>query len=147
MADENIDVIRRWFEQGWNEGREEVIGELFADDGIAHGLGEAGVDVIGPEAYLPFYHRLRGAFPNIRITIEDWISEGERIALRWTATMTHQGNDIGPEATGRDASVTGMTFCTIRDGKIVHAWNNWDIAGLMQQIAPPEAQAACHILE
>jgi steroid delta-isomerase-like uncharacterized protein len=147
MADENIAVMRRWFEQGWNEGREEIISELFAEDGIAHGLGEAGIDVRGPADYLPFYHRLRGAFPNIRITIEDWISEGEKIALRWTVSVTHTGDDLGIAATGRDATATGMTFCIIRDGKIVHAWNNWDAAGLIEQLATPEERAACHILE
>ena len=54
--------------------------------------------------------------------------------VRWTATMTHKGDELGFAATGSPATVTGMSVVRIAGGKIVEAWNNWDLMGLMQQI-------------
>lgn len=53
MSDENVALTYRWFEEVWNKGRAEAIDEMFAADGIAHGLGEAGVDVEGPHRRRP----------------------------------------------------------------------------------------------
>jgi steroid delta-isomerase-like uncharacterized protein len=128
------DVVRRWFEEVWNQGRFETIDELYAADGIAHGLGEPGADVRGPAGFRPFAERFRSAFPDIRITVVDTIAEGEKIATRWTATLTHTGDQLGVPATGKQATVDGMTIAYVRDGQIVESWNNWDIAGLMRQL-------------
>jgi len=140
MSKENIALIHRWFEEVWNKGRAEAIEEMFAADGIAYGLGEAGIDVHGPAVFKPFFERLRGAFPELKITIEDALAEGDKVAARWSARMIHRGDHLGIAATGRKVAVTGMSIVRIRDGKIVEAWNNWDMLGLMQQIgaiAPP----------
>ncbi len=134
MLDANVALIYRWFEEVWNQGREEAIDEMFAVDGIAHGLGEAGVDVVGPAGYKPFFEKLRGAFPEFELTIEDTIAAGDKVAARWTVRVVHRGDHLGIPATGNEATVSGMSIIRIGDGKIVEAWNNWDILGLMQQI-------------
>ena len=89
---------------------------------------------IGPEGFRPDYDRLRGAFPDIRFTIEEIISERDIVALRWTARMTHRGDHLGMPATNKPLTVTGMGFARVRDGKVVEAWNNWDMMGLMHGI-------------
>ena len=49
MSDETKSILHRWFEEVWNKGREEAIDELFAEDGIAHGLAdEQGEALRGP---------------------------------------------------------------------------------------------------
>ena len=64
MSEENKALIRRWFEEVWNKGREEAIDEMFAEDGIAHGLAdESGEDMRGPTDYKPFFRKFREAFP------------------------------------------------------------------------------------
>jgi steroid delta-isomerase-like uncharacterized protein len=133
-AENNKAVVQRWFEEVWNQGRAESIDALFAEDGVSHGLGEAGVEVRGPAAFKPFLERLRGAFPDIHFTVEDTLAEGDRVAARWRAEMTHRGDHLGLPASGRQAEVTGMSIVRIADGKIVEGWNNWDMMGLMQQI-------------
>ena len=134
MSNENVALIYRWFEEVWNKGRAEAIDEMFAADGIAHGLGEAGIDVQGPAGFKPFFEKLRGAFPEFEVTIEDTIAEADQVAARWTARLTHKGDQLGIPATGRQATVSGMSIVRISNGQIVEAWNNWDIMGLMQQI-------------
>lgn len=141
MSAENIRVMQRWFDEVWNNGSMEAIDELFAADGIAYGLGEAGKDVRGAQGFKPFVQRIRGAFPDIHITVDDNISEGDKVATRFTATMTHTGDDLGFPATGRRVTVSGISYARIANGQIVEGWNNWDIYGMMQQLeaAPQKA--------
>ncbi len=134
MSAENIQVVQRWFDEVWNNGNIEAIDELFAADGVAYGLGEAGKDVRGAQGFKPFVQRIRGAFPDIHITVNDTISEGDKIAARFSATMTHTGDDLGFPATGKQVTVSGMSFTRIANGQIVEGWNNWDIYGMMQQL-------------
>jgi steroid delta-isomerase-like uncharacterized protein len=139
MAVEDIQLVKRWFDEVWNNGNLDAIDELLATDAIGHGLGEAGKNVIGPEAFKPFVQRLRGAFPDMHISVDDTISEGDKIAARFTATMTHQGDDLGMPATGKHVTVSGICFTRISNGQIVEGWNCWDIYGMMQQLEAPSA--------
>lgn len=129
-----ITFMHRWFDEVWNKGNPAAIDEMMAAGAIVHGLGEAGRSTTGPEAFKPFQARLRGAFPDIQVTIEDTIEEGDLIASRWTARMTHTGDDLGVPATGRQVTVSGMSIGRVRDGKLVEGWNNWDTMALMEQI-------------
>ena len=138
----NAQLARRWFEEVWNQKREAAIDELLAADGIAYGLGEAGRELPGPEAFRQFWRKMIGAFPDIHINIEDAISEGDRTALRFSFTGTHRGDQLGIPPTGRQIRVTGMSFTRWRNGQIAEGWNEFDVAALMQQInAPPHASA------
>ncbi|HEX8845046.1 MAG TPA: ester cyclase [Pyrinomonadaceae bacterium] len=134
MSKENVALIHRWFEEVWNKGRAEAIDEMFAEDGIAHGLGSEGETLQGPAGFRPFFENFRGAFPDIRVTIEDTVAEGDKLAARWVGRMTHRGDHLGVPASGQAAEITGMCIVRIRDGQIVEAWNNFDMMGLMQQI-------------
>ena len=134
MSRENVALIHRWFEEVWNKGRVEAIDEMFAEDGIAHGLGSEGEKLVGPAGFKPFFEQFRGAFPDIQVVIKDTISEGDKVAARWVGKMTHQGDHLGFDASGQSAEITGMSIVRIRDGKIVEGWNNFDMMGLMQQI-------------
>ena len=65
MSEENKALVQRWFEEVWNKGRAEAVVEMFASDGIAHGLSDdAGSPLRGPEAFKEFHARFRGAFPD-----------------------------------------------------------------------------------
>src|SRR5215467_11327377 len=94
------ELIRRWFGEVWNEGKEELIDELMAPDCVAHGLGHGARDLVGTEGFKEFYTRFRGAFPDTVITVEDALSEGDRVAARWVATGTHQGEHLGLAESG-----------------------------------------------
>lgn len=134
MRAESVQFVETWFEEVWRKGRPEAIDAMVADDAVMHGLGEADSDVRGAAGFKPFVERMRGAFPDVDIRPVQMIEEGDLIATRWVATMTHQGDQLGVRATGRRISLTGMTIVRLRDGKIVEAWNNYDQLSLMQQI-------------
>jgi steroid delta-isomerase-like uncharacterized protein len=133
----NTDVIRRWFEEVWNQGREASIDELMTADAIAHGLAAPAEAHVGPAAFKPFWQQLRAAFPDIRFTIDDAIEQGDRAAARWTARMTHQGDHLGVPATQKSLTITGMVFVRIADGKIAEGWNNWDQLAMTRELGLP----------
>jgi len=135
MSEENKALIRRWFEEVWNEGREEAIDEMFAADGVAHGLAdEGGEELRGPAGYKPFFRRFREAFPDIRVTVEDCVCEGDRAAARCSVRATHGGDALGVAATNSPVEFEGLVIVRVRDGKIVEAWNQFDFARLNRQI-------------
>jgi steroid delta-isomerase-like uncharacterized protein len=135
MSDVNKALIRRWFEEVWNKGREEAIDEMFAEDGIAHGLAdESGEPLRGATGYKPFFRKFRTAFPDIEVVVEDTVTEGDKVAARCTVRGKHQSDSLGFAATHRPMEITGITIVRVRDGKIVEAWNNFDFMSMFKQL-------------
>ena len=131
MSAENKALVRRWFEEVWNKGRVDAIGEMIADHSVVHGLGD---DLRGPEQFKPFHTAFRSAFPDIHIALDEIIAEGDRVAARWTATGTHQGDGLGFPATGRKMRITGMAFLQVEGSRFVSGWNCFDQLGMLQQL-------------
>ena len=135
MSEENTALIRRWFEEVWNKGREEAIDELFAAEGIAHGLAdEAGNALRGPQDFKPFFRKFRSAFPEIEVVVEDTVAEGDKVAARCVVRGKHQSDSLGFAATGQSTEFTGITIVRIENGKIVEAWNNFDFMTMYKQL-------------
>ena len=126
-------IIRRWFDEVWNQGRMDAIDEMASADVIGHGQGQHGVD-IGMKEIRPFVKALREAFPDMKISIHATIEQGEYVVARWSANMTHRAAFLGIPATGKKVNVTGTTTVRILNGKIVEGWDNWDQLVLLVQI-------------
>ena len=128
-------LSRRWFDEVWNNRRKSAIPELSHPHARVFGLAEPGRSIdIGD--FLPFYERFLAAFPDIHIQVEDVIVEGDQSALRCHATGTHTGDAMGVPPTGKKVLFTAMIWTRWKDGKIIEGWNEVDMWGLMQQIAP-----------
>jgi steroid delta-isomerase-like uncharacterized protein len=131
---ENVELLRRWFKEVWNEGKAETISELMAPDAVAIGQLEDGTVLRGPAEFAAFAERIHGAFPDINVWVEDAFGAEDKVALRWSATMTHRGDHLGMPATGKRVCITGMTIVRMVDGKIVEGWDNWDQLAMLEQI-------------
>ena len=128
-------VMHRWFEEVWNKGSEEAIDEMFAEQGIAHGLvDENGQELRGPEGFKPFFRKFRDALSGIQVVIEECICEGDKASARCTVRARHTGHGLGVAPTDKPVEITGLCMIRVKDGKIVEAWNNFDFASLNQQI-------------
>jgi len=135
MSEENKALVRRWFEEVWNKGRSDAIDEMFAADGIAHGLSDdVGNPLKGPAGFKPFHEIFRGAFPDIDVVVEETIAEGDLVAARCSVRGKHTGDHLGIAASNAPVQFTGMTMARIKDGKIVEAWNNFDFMKMNKQI-------------
>jgi steroid delta-isomerase-like uncharacterized protein len=141
-VEENIVLMRRWFKEVWNEGRVQTIYDLMAENGIGVGQDQPGVEIHGPGDFAALFDRLHGAFPDIKITVEDTFGADDRVVVRWSAKMTHTGDHLGIPATRKPVHITGITIARIENGKIVQGWDNWDQLALMQQLATDASTSA-----
>jgi predicted ester cyclase len=133
MAD-NAVLIRRWFEDVWNQGCEETIDELCAKDAVGHGQTHDGSDIVGPGPFKEFWRNFRTAFSSIHIDLHQTIEQGDMAMARWSISMTHTGAFLGIAPGGKKVRITGMSVQRFVGGKIVEAWDNWDQLGLMTQL-------------
>lgn len=131
--DENANGSRRMVEEVFGAGRYELADELVAANAIGHdpALPQAAA---GPEGVKEAARGYRAAFPDLRMTADDVLAQGDRVAVRWTARGTHRGELFGIAPTGKEATVTGITIDRWADGKIAESWTNWDTLGLLQQL-------------
>jgi steroid delta-isomerase-like uncharacterized protein len=141
-VEENVELMRRWFREVWNEGRTQTIYDLLATDAVGIGELEHSSQVRGPAEFAPFVQRLRGAFPDMNIVVEDAFGAEDKVVLRWSATMTHRGDHLGMPATGKLVRMTGITLVRIRDKQIIEGWDNWDQLGMLTQIGAYESPRA-----
>ena len=133
-VEENVELMRRWFKEVWNEGRTQTIYDLLAPDAVAIGELEDGSRLRGPAEFVPFVERIRGAFPDINVVVEDAFGAEDKVVVRWSATMTHRGDHLGMPATGERVRISGMTIARIGDRQIIEGWDNWDQLGMLKQI-------------
>ncbi len=133
MSEENKALSRRVIEEIFNAGNLEVADEIVAEDHVHHdpAMPEEGH---GIEHFKEFATMYRSAFPDVRIEIEDQIAEGDKVASRWVASGTHEGELMGIEPTGNRVRVAGTTIDRIAEGQIAETWDNYDALGMMQQL-------------
>jgi steroid delta-isomerase-like uncharacterized protein len=132
-TEENKAIVRRVNDEVWSAGHLDVIDELIADDFVATVVG-APEQIRGPQGFREFVLMYRTAFPDLRITVDEQVAEGETVVTRWTATGTNEGELMGIPATGKQATTAGININRISGGKLVEGWGLFDQLGLLQQI-------------
>jgi len=130
--EENKEIIRHWIDAGVNTGDLSVADELFEPDVLAHAPeGDVrGVDA-GPKASVRL---LREALPDLELTIDDLIAEGDRVVARFVAQGSHRGEFMGIPPTGRSVSFGGMYVYRLSGGRIAEVWGSLDALGLLGQL-------------
>jgi predicted ester cyclase len=134
VESENKALIRRWFDEVWTRGRIQAIDQLRSLKATAVGLGEGDTIAHGPDPFKAFFLNLRATLPDLKVTIEDLLAEGDKVAVRYSVEGTHQGEALASPATGQKIRFTGITIARVEGGKIVQGWNNLDQLGLLTQL-------------
>jgi steroid delta-isomerase-like uncharacterized protein len=128
-------ILNRWFEEVWNDGREEAIDEMAHVDTKGRGLRNAdGKEVEGMAEFKAFYRNFRRALSEIHVEVQDVVCEGEMEVARCHVTAKHTGDGLGKPPKGKPPSFSGMTWVRVKDGKIAEAWNNYDFLTMYQQM-------------
>jgi steroid delta-isomerase-like uncharacterized protein len=141
MSDDNKAIARRFFELV-NERNLDGFADIIAPNAVDHDPYNP-VEGQGPDVARQAMEGYIKAFPDLRMTVDDQVAEGDRVATRWTGTGTHEGDLMGIQGSGKQATVTGISIDRFEDGKIVESWSNWDTLGMLQQTgAIPAPQPA-----
>jgi steroid delta-isomerase-like uncharacterized protein len=131
MADTKL-IVKRVLEEPW-KGNFDVIDEFVADTYISYDPSQPEA-IRGPEGLKANFQQYIDAFSDARITVDDQFAEGDRVATRWTARGTHSGEIAGIAATGKEVTVSGLTFTRLEGGKIVEEFTNGDTLGMLVQL-------------
>ena len=143
-TEENRAIFRRYIEEVWNQTNLEVVDEIF-DRYISH-QPDGSVLERGPEDVKRFVGEFRSAFPDLRLSIDDQIAEGDKVMIRETARGTHQGELRGMAPTGEEMEIKGIAiFRFSSQGKVVESWDSYDQLSLMRQSIEQELRAARRI--
>ena len=139
----NASGSKRLIEELFGAGKYEIADELVAPGATGHDPALP-APVVGPEGLKEAARGYREAFPDLTLTVEQAVAEGEYVASRWTSRGTHNGELFGIAATGKQATVTGISIDRWQNGKVVESWTNWDTLGLLQQLGavPTAIQSA-----
>jgi predicted ester cyclase len=130
MSDPNNKVVvRRYLEDVWNERNLEVTSQLVAAEYQAMPGAPRGPD--GAKVLVQFF---LAAFPDFVINIRDAVAEGDRVAVRYEFSGTHQGPWMGLDPTGRHVSVEGITLYRLANQQIVETFFAYDALGLLRQL-------------
>jgi steroid delta-isomerase-like uncharacterized protein len=138
-VEDNEAIIRRWIE-AYNDHDRQAEADLLAPEYVAHVPGAPG-PLVGLEAWTQFSGSFAEAFPDIRLTVEDIFSVGDKVAARVAFHGTHRGEFQGIAPTGKEVDFSSIEINRVADGKVEEHWVELDLVGLMQQLgALPEPE-------
>jgi steroid delta-isomerase-like uncharacterized protein len=133
-VEENTALARRELEEIFDaKGNLDDAEEIYAPNYISH-QPAGDEDIRGVEAMKQFAASMREAFPDLKVTIEEQIAEGDRVLTRFRTRGTHRGELWGMPPTGKEVQITNMSMSRIEGGKMVEEWPAPDRLGMMQQL-------------
>src|SRR3954451_4315939 len=137
----NEAIANRWHMELFVAGKLDVADEILAPGFAFHAPG---VDGEGVDAAKQLATAYRATFADLTVEHVDMVAAGDKVAIRWTSSSTHQGDFLGLPATGRKTQGRGIDILHMRDGKIAEVWIEWDVLGFLQQLGlwPPQAPQA-----
>jgi len=132
-TDQNKTIARRIVEEGWTKHNPMILEQLISPDAPLHDPQNPTI-VKGPQGAKSTLATYLKAFPDVKITIEREIADGDYVVQQLLLTGTNTGEFNGVPATDKKVNVTGVMTSKIKDGKVIEAWSLFDSLTLMQQL-------------
>ena len=132
IVSQNKKIAYLEIEKLWNEGDLAIADQVYAPGQILHLRGKS--YPFGPEAAKKAVASWRKAFPDFKFKIEDIVAEGDKLAIRYSFTGTHQGKFWGIDPTGKTINVTQINIIRFAEGKMIEAWEDYDEYGMRLQL-------------
>lgn len=130
-AEVNKALIRRFIDEIFGQGRTESVDELLSDDFRAHTWG---ANANGKHGLKDAIERVSKGLADARMTIEDLIAEGDRVAVRLTSEARQVGEFMGMPPSGKTYRIGEIHIFRIADGKVAEHWHEADFLGMMRQL-------------
>ena len=133
MSTEEIKaIIRRMTEEFYNQGNVESAEHFFADTYVHH--DPASPQVRDRDGLKQALRAFRAGCPDLHITTDELLAEGDTVTKRWTYHATHTGDLSGLARTGKRIAMSGLELFRLERGKIAECWLAYDNLSLMQQL-------------
>lgn len=136
-SEENKAVVRRWIE-GFNDGDVQAEADARTSSYVAHFPGRPPLDSDG---WMQATGAFVEAFPDLRLTVQDIMAEGDRVAARVAFRGTHKGPFQGLPPTNREVAFTSIEMNRMVDGKVAEHWVEIDLIGLLHQLGAIPAES------
>lgn len=140
MSEENKALMRRFFEEVFSRRNLAAADEFIDSNYVDHNPmpGQAP----GLDGFKQMMSMFFNAFPDMQVTAEDMIAEGDKVVTRMTARGTHSGEFMGVAPTGKQITIKGIDINRVAGSKMTEHWEEFDMLGLMQQLGmvPPPGQ-------
>ena len=130
MADADNRAILRQGYAALNAHDLTALGAMIAPEFVTHAFPDAR----GPEGFVQVFGMFLAAFPDLQLTVEDYVAEGDKVAARGTLTGTHRGDFMGIPATGKAINVGITEIWRFAGGKAVENWVQMDTLGMLRQL-------------
>ncbi|HTA39711.1 MAG TPA: ester cyclase [Candidatus Acidoferrales bacterium] len=141
MSDGNKAVAQRHIDEVWNKGNLDSMDETHVKDYIHHDPHDPWQRTHdpGPDAVKKLVHFYRNAFPDLCLTIDEIIAEGDVVVARFSSHATHKQQFGNIKPTNKTVKITGVFWWRFADGKIIEGRSYWDAHAFLRQLgAVPE---------
>lgn len=127
----NREIVRRYYDRVYNSRELDALEDVLAPAFVSSGPGGAGMD---RAAHIAALRSSLAALPDLRLTIEEQIAEGDAVVTRWSATAHHEGTLFGIPPTGRAVSASAVHIHHLKDGRLIDQWEQFDTLGMLRQL-------------
>jgi steroid delta-isomerase-like uncharacterized protein len=134
MNTDGISLVRRGIEAANSGTMAQVAPEILTPGFVRHDLAHAFPEFTTAGGVIDLVTRLRSAIPDYHQEILDIFSAGDRVAMRWVARGTHQGELLGAAPSGKAISINGINLYRVAEGRLAEVWQLADLAGLLRQL-------------
>lgn len=132
MSEQNKATAKRFYEEVFNRQNVNVVDELCAPNFVDHTAAPGQAPGLqGLKEIMRVYFK---GFPDIRVTVDEMIADGDAVATRFSGTATHKGELFGTAPTGRAITFHGIDFLHFKNGKVTDAWHQGDDVIAMMQL-------------
>jgi steroid delta-isomerase-like uncharacterized protein len=140
-AEQNKSIVYRWVEEAWNHGNFSSAQSLYPSTYTLHDSSTP-EPVVGPHALAAFIGVFRSGIPDLHMTVEQMVAEGEVVSWRFKVEGTQTGELFGTPPSGNRVVVTGTVTSRFENGKWAEDYSNFDLFGLLSQIGAIPAPAS-----
>jgi predicted ester cyclase len=137
IAAANKRLVRRFYKEVYGDWNMALVDEVVSPRFTSHDWPEG--SPIGPQGFRAFYSAIRTALPDARYEVDDLISEGDKVVVRWRLVGTHEGDFRGIAPTGRAIALKGIAIYRVDGGKLMERWVVTDLHGTLEEIREPAA--------
>lgn len=132
MSHSNLETVRLVCEEVWGRGNVDLINQVYAENYVdLNPVPGIPANREGVKMQVAAYHQ---AFPDMNVTVEDTVLDGDRAVIRYTIRGTHNGELMGIPATGKSGEIAGISMVRLADGKVVEEFALADMMTLFQQL-------------